>query len=263
MSGGLQSQRMKMDSEAAREWFNGHFGLVCQVIEGIARRHRLEDDDFKSFRSYAYERLVDRDFRMIRAYSERAGPKTYLTVVLTNVYRDFRDRRHGKFRPSAAAVREGPAAILLDTLIHRHGQPREEAIRQVASRDDVDLTEAQLREIALRLPRRTRRSKVRLDDAPVPTSADDPDEDHERGLRVERMSEYRRALHEALEQLPDEDREILQLHVWEGKTLADVSRELRLKQKPLYRRVKAAYRRLRAHLEAKGFEGEDMADLLP
>ena len=252
-----------MDGEAARAWLDHHFELVCRVIEGIARRHRLADDEFKSFRSYAYERLLDRELRMIRAYTGRAAPRTYLTVVLTNVYRDFRIRQVGKFRPSAAAQRLGPAAVLLDTLIHRDGQSREEAIRQVLHRDDVELAEAELRRIVQFLPSRTRRTQLRLDDVPTPTSGDDPRRIHERDERAERMSDCREALREAMSTLPVEDQEILHLHVWEGKTLAAVSRELQLKQKPLYRRVKGAYRRLRAHLEARGFRGEDVTDLLP
>ena len=252
-----------MRPEAARAWLDRNFELVCQVVEGIARRHGLDGDDFKSFRSYAYERLLEKELRMIRAYSGRASPRTYLTVVLTNVYRDFRIRLHGKFRPSAEARRLGPAAVLLDTAIHRDGQPREEAIRQVASRDDVELTESELREIVLRLPRRVRRREVRLQDVAPPVAADDPGRAQERRARAERMSECREALRRAMENLPQEDRRILQLHLWEGKTLAAVARELQLEQKPLYRRVKGAYRRLRADLEARGFRGEDVADLLP
>ena len=77
------------------------------------------------------------------------------------------------------------------------------------------------------------------------------------------MAECRRALREALDELPAQDREILELHLWEGRTLAAVSRDLNLEQKPLYRRVKAAYRRLRAHLEAKGFGGDEVREFLP
>ena len=200
---------------------------------------------------------------MIRAYSERAAPRTYLTVVLTNVYRDFRIKQYGKFRPSAEARRLGAPAVLLDTLIHRDGQPREEAIRRVASRDDVELSESALREIVRRLPRRVRRSKVRLDDLPPRSAGDDPMGIHERGEQVDRMEECREALRQAMETLPSEDQTIIRLHVWEGKTLAAVARELGLKQKPLYRRVKRAYRRLRAVLEARGLRGEDVTDLLP
>lgn len=256
-------EKEQMNPEAAREWFDRHFEVVCQIIDGIARRNHLSDDELKSYRSYAYERLLDRGFRMIRAYSERAAPRTYLTVVLTNVYRDFRIKQYGKFRPSAEARRLGATAVLLDTLIHRDGQPRGEAIRRVASRDDVELSEADLWMIVERLPRRIRRSEVRLDDLSPPRSGKDPAGIHERGEQADRMEECREALQEAMKTLPTEDQRIIRLHVWEGKTLAAVARELDLKQKPLYRRVKRAYRRLRAHLEARGFRGEDVADLLP
>jgi RNA polymerase sigma factor (sigma-70 family) len=182
----------KMGSEAARAWFDRHFEVVCVVIDGVARRYRLHEDELKRFPSYGYERVLENDFRMIRAYSRRASTRTYLTVVLTNVYRDFCIRRTGKFRASAEARRLGPES-----------------------------------------------------------------------RRGERMAECRRALREALDELPAQDREILELHLWEGRTLAAVSRDLNLEQKPLYRRVKAAYRRLRAHLEAKGFGGDEVREFLP
>ena len=64
------------------------------------------------------------------------------------------------------------------------------------------------------------------------------------------------ALHCALRGLGDQDRLILRLRYVEGLTLADISRTLRLEPKPLYRRVEALLRQLRARLVAAGVSAE-------
>ena len=92
------------DNEAdPREWLESEWSTVTDVLDWICTRNGLDRDESDSLRSYAHLRLVQDDYRVVRAYSGGARPRTYLSVVLTNVYRDFRIKRWGKWRPSAAA----------------------------------------------------------------------------------------------------------------------------------------------------------------
>ena len=55
---------------------------------------------------------------------------------------------------------------------------------------------------------------------------------------------------------------ILKLRFWEGLTVADIARTLRLDQKSLYPRIQKLMASLRAKLESLGVEAARVADLL-
>ena len=61
-----------------------------------------------------------------------------------------------------------------------------------------------------------------------------------------------RALADAIDQLPAEDRLVLQLRLYDGISLVDVSRSLGRDVRQIYRRWEAMMRRLRASLEGVG-----------
>lgn len=250
-----------MNAAEARELFERELETVDSLIRSTCRRHGLEGDDADSFASFARFKLIDGDYAVLRSFSGRSSLKTYLSVVVANCHRDFRISRWGKWRPSAAAKRLGPLAVLLDTYLNRDRQPLEEAIRRVLTRGEIRASEAELRKIAGELPRRPPRAFDDLrsiDSLPSAEAADGPLLDLERG---EALEEVRQALDRALCALPDQDQVILKLRFWEGMTIADIARTLGIPQKPLYRRIDADLRRLRAALEAEGVAGEDIAEL--
>lgn len=242
-----------------RAWLERELSTVSEVLDWICTRNGLYGDEADSLRSYAHLRLVEDDYRMIRAYSRRASPRTYLSAVLNNVFLDFRTKRWGKWRPSAAARHMGPVGILLDTLIHRDGHSRQEAVRLAASRDDVALSEKELAAVAAKLPHRPRRSFQRLDGVDAEQSA----RDIEDPLLAQEREATRSALERALEELGEQDRLILRLHFWEGLTIAGVARTLGLEQRPLYRKMDRLLKRLRAHLESMGLRWDEVLELMP
>jgi RNA polymerase sigma factor for flagellar operon FliA len=67
---------------------------------------------------------------------------------------------------------------------------------------------------------------------------------------------------DTLAALPAEDRALLQFRFAESMKIADISRMLRLPQRPLYRRIEALLERFRASLAAAGVDGRAAADLL-
>jgi RNA polymerase sigma factor (sigma-70 family) len=71
-----------------------------------------------------------------------------------------------------------------------------------------------------------------------------------------------RALASAIAEEPAEDQVILRMRFWEGSSVADIARALRIEQKPLYRRLERALGSLRQQLELQGISADHVRALL-
>jgi RNA polymerase sigma factor for flagellar operon FliA len=85
-------------------------------------------------------------------------------------------------------------------------------------------------------------------------------------LRHAEIERRRQAVYEALYQvlgtLAAQDQVILQLRFRKDRGVADIARDLRLEQKPLYRRIPRMLRVLRDRLRAAGVTPQDVVLLL-
>ena len=70
------------------------------------------------------------------------------------------------------------------------------------------------------------------------------------------------ALEQALASLPDDDRRIVRMRIWDGMSIADISRMLRQPQRPLYRRIEALLRQIRAALAEAGIDSRSVGELI-
>ena len=230
---------------------------IDRIIAIIARRNAMSATDADEFAAWARGRLTDRDYGILRKFGGRSSLPTYLSVVLGNLFRDYRNSIWGRWRPSAAALRMGPIGIRLEELLVRDGNPLREAIGILRS-GGAGESDIELARMAARLPSRPADREVTIDAAgetlpaatPLPRLSDD-----ERA-RVEV------ALLAAISELPDEDRVITHMRFWDGVSVADVARLLRLEQKPLYRRIEATQRQLRDGMIRRGVTEQDARELL-
>ena len=69
------------------------------------------------------------------------------------------------------------------------------------------------------------------------------------------------ALRRALQELPDEDRAIIRMLYYEGLSVADIARGLRVEQKRLYPRIKQLLASLRKTLKRQGISADFLEDL--
>lgn len=236
--------------------------LFEQVLGAVRRRRCISEDEGDEFASWARERFVTTRETIFESFRGEGKATTYLTVVVVNQLRDFRRQRWGKWRPSAAANRMGAVGIRLEQLTARDGFSVEEAIESLRRNEGVREGLDELRSMAARLPDRVgRRFET---EAALEHVATDERADRRVEARETRRTaaEVERALKAALARLEAQDRLILQLHVCEGRTIADVSRALNLEQKPLYRRVHQLFARLRREMEGCGIDGGDIERLL-
>ena len=255
--GGTRTRVTEQKAASPGDRYEANRQLIDGVINGTARHYRLSADDASEFRSYVWERMLAGN--PLARFAQRCSLNTFLTIVIRNYCRDFRNSRWGKWRSSLAARRLGTVALRLETLLARDGHSFEEAVQIIQTNDRSEISRRDLEDIHVRLPRRVR---VRLvsDEVLLETAVSSADADATvtRNSQLEKAGQLRRALKSALDRLDPEDRIIIKLIFEEGFTVAQVAGAMHLPQKSLYRRRDELLMRLKAHLEQSGIAPEDV-----
>jgi RNA polymerase sigma factor (sigma-70 family) len=239
------------------------------VIEGIAvracRRAGMHNPpDIEDFTSSVKVALMENDGEILQKYEGRSSLKTYLAIVIERLLLDERMRTRGRFHASAEAVRLGPAAVLLESIVCRDRRSIEEALPLVRPLD-ASMTRERAEALLLRFPaRRLRAVAVDLDSVPAAALAA-----HQKSDAQLMAAEARQALQRAsgviramLASFSPEDRVIFRFRFAQDKTIVEISRMLRLPQRPLYRRVEALLTRVREALHAAGIEASASSGVL-
>jgi RNA polymerase sigma factor for flagellar operon FliA len=233
--------------------FLEHLDVIDRILSALARRHALDPDDAADLVAWAKARIVESGYAVLAKFRGESALATYLTVVLSMLAREYLARERGRWRPSAAAKRNGAVGLRLEALTLRHGMRLNIAGQMMRSAGETSLSDAELSRIAAQLPARASRQPVRdpalVETYPASDSADDLVRQTE---RLEREEFVREALEASLRTLPSDDALIVRLHFVEGLSIADVARSLALPQKPLYRRLDRALALLRRELERRG-----------
>ena len=236
--------------------FLDHLAVIDRIIGVIARRHSLGQNEREEFESWVRARIIDGNYAVIRKFGGRSSLPTYLSVVIGNLFLDYRNTLWGRWRPSAAALRIGPLGIKIEQLLYRDGYSLREAIGVMQSAG-VTLSDAEIARIAAKIPLRERSSEVGLEKVDAAVVAADPP-----SIPTEEDAEVGRAIRDVLAQLPPEDQVILRMRFWEDISVADIARTLRIEQKPLYRRLESIQKQLRIALVARGIDETRVAELL-
>lgn len=245
----------------AKALFLEHLDLIDERCRSICRRNGVFDDDARDFAADVRLRLVEDDYAVVRKFQGRSSLPTYLTVVIGNLFRDYRIKRWGKWRPSAKARELGESAVILETLLYRDGRSLDETCRVIQTTTGGAVNGPAVRELAKRLPARTPRqvaSDTPIDAVPGPDRANGHLLEQERAAEIDRA---RAALERVIASLPHEDHVVIRMRFYEGFSVADIARALGLEQRPLYDRIERDLRRLRAGLQADGI-GPEVLELL-
>lgn len=242
--------------------FLDHLPHIEKVVAHLCRRYHFRKEECEDFLSHVNEKLIEDDYAVIRKFKGRSSLKTYLTVCISNLMRDYQNHLWGKWRPSAEALRLGPVAILLEKLLVRDGYSFNESVQILQVNQKVEMSWQELADIAARLPNRSPRPAEEegeeLQNRPSPNErADDKLDEQEREARRCRVLEI---LQEVRKTLPNEDQLILK-NLDGGFSVANISRTLQLEQKQLYRRIQKIYKDLRDELGRRGIRKEDLDGL--
>lgn len=239
-----------------------HIRLVRNRLHQISRNSGLPPQEAEEFRSWALFKLVESDYRILASWEGRSSFATYLNVVLSNLLRDYRIHVWGKWRPTAAARREGHAAILLERLWQRDRIPLEEAIDRMISEHKVALSRAEIERLAAVLPQKTERRWVGEEELLAVAVDGRVEERVEDGERAELAARLRAELVPRLRALPAEERLLLRLCFRDGFSIAAIAPILDRPQKELYILRERCLKRLRQALESLGLCPEQVLGLI-
>ena len=236
-----------------------HLDLIERVVRYIARRHHLTAADAEEFASVVRFKLIDRDFAILRKFQGRSNLATYLTTVVERLYLDFCIARWGKWRPSSAAKRLGPLAVLLEQMLCRDGRTFEEAVSTLQIDHQCKVTREELQRIYHQLPVRSSRRfapEEELALARVQVGAIDHALDHRHDLEI--VERVERALVDAVADLSTLDRLVLKFRFADGLSMTDIGRLVHIPPKQLYRQLQQVVELLRRKLLERGVEPNDI-----
>jgi RNA polymerase sigma factor (sigma-70 family) len=240
-----------------------NLGWIEKTTRSLCRRYGLVDDEADDFHAWVQLKLVENDYAPLRKFLGKSSLPTYLTVVVTALFREYRVMDWGRWRPSAAAQRLGVLAVRLETLVYRDGLSLSQAGEVLRSEDPRAPKDGDLARLLAQLPMR---GPVRPVDVGEAALDDVPDSGATTGIEVEEEVRERErmqaALHRAIEALPAEDGWILRLKFWHGHSTGDVARSLGLDQKSLFRRIRRLTYTLRRQLENEGIDRSMVAEVL-
>lgn len=244
--------------------FLEHLRTIESVVAFVARRHGLAESEREELDAEVKAKIVADGYAVFARFRGESSLVSYLAVVVHRVFLDRRRALWGKWRPSAAARRLGGAAVRLEELLERDGFDFEEACRQLRENQGFAVENAQLAEIATKLPLRASRHARELEPVAETLVAigRSPEEDLIRHEREAVRARLFAALERCIERLEEEDRLIVSMTFVDRLAVAEVARTLRLKQRPLYRRLPRIQQELRSLLAQEGFDHHQVAELL-
>ena len=198
-------------------------------------------------------KLIEGDYRILREFEGRSSLSTYLTIVISRLFLDYRDGLWRRWRPSARATALGPDAVLLEQLTVRDGHTLSEATQIMRATHQVTRNEAELRQLWSSLPARSRVTRVSEELADTVVGSDATLID--RTVAAEERALVGRVLQQAIAELPAVERMLLKLHFARGVPLVHVATRLRLSKATIHRRMSRAIAACRAALAASGIDG--------
>lgn len=235
-----------------------HRPFIEETLARICERYHVAHVDRDDLVSAAHFHLVRDDYRVLRAFEGRAPLTVYLLAVLRQLFQDWRNSRWGRWRPSVAARRLGPDAMLIEQLCQRDGHSLDEAVMLARTNHGVSSPESELRGLAAQLPARARRVYVSDDALADVATSGDADE----LVGAEEADRVSQALDRALGALSPEDRVLVRLRFEQDVSIAALARAQATDYQFIYRRLSRVLTGLRAAVEASGVSAVDAADVL-
>jgi RNA polymerase sigma factor (sigma-70 family) len=243
-----------------RQFVEEHYALIVSTVRWVCVRFRCFDSDADDFQQEVFRELLQGS--ALERFRHQCSEGTFLSTVITNMFRDFRIAQWGKWRPSARAIALGSAAVKLETLLVRDGLFLEEAIEVLATDAEVSENAQDLRNLAEKLPPRVCRRWVGDSDLlnrPASTTADESVRRDEHAKRRARISAVATA---AVNELPPDDQLLLEQRHEHGGPVSQLARERGIPQRQLYTRFDRIYRTLRKALLAAGVSPEEAREVL-
>jgi len=239
--------------------------LIERVIAFICVRHHLSQADADDFASFVKLKFIEGDYAIFKKFKGDCPLRNYLSVVIGNLFRDYRIAAWGKWRPSAEARRLGPLAVLFERLLVRDRHSVDEVCEILITNHRVTATRKELEDLAARLPVRLRR-QFESDDALAQAVSSDPAPDetletHRDHARTKALASQ--ALGEIIRGFDPREQLFLVLRFVDNKKMPEIAAIMHVADsKTLYRYRDDLLARIREALEARGIAAEAVLDML-
>jgi RNA polymerase sigma factor (sigma-70 family) len=228
--------------------------LIYEIARSVCARRRVVPDEREDFESFLFETFLDEESRVLSQFRGDGSLEMYLRVVIGRLLLDYRNRKWGKWRPSARAKQLGSLAIELERLIEREGFSRWEAVRHLRTNAGVARSELELLDLAEELPRRARR-RFEGEEVLATLACSGGQMERVNGrTRNEAIHRVRTTLGQALCELRPDVRHLLAARFADGLSVAEIARRSGEDQRKLYRRLERALRELRRRLQGLGVD---------
>lgn len=242
-----------------RDFLLENLSLIQQVVSTVCRRRGMDREETEEFAAEVRLRLVRDDYAVIRRFAGRSTFKTYMTSVVTRLLLDYRNHLWGKWHASSEAVRLGDMAVEIEQLLHRDDHSADEVLVLLAPKYP-ELTTAEIERIAARLPPRTRRKRVEIEEARFVTVAENGHAGSaERSETATRVSHI---VNTYIDTLPEDEQLVLKLRFDSDMTVAQIARALHGDQQKLYRCLYKHFQELHNALSRAGVSAEEVAELI-
>lgn len=239
---------------------------VDALSVALCRRRGVLGEDAADFSAHVRARFVESNYAPLQKFRGESSIKTYLAVVIASWLKDHLVARDGRWRPSAEAQAAGPMAVHLERLLSRGQRTVDEVIQEVLTIGDAAYTERELRALVKSLPQRKPLRPIEVASETALELPSTATMEADAGLKASEYEQERAqaqaVLTTAMDSLPAEDRLIVSMRFFDGQSVADIARALRLEQKPLYRRLERCLGLLRERLQANGVTPQSVQGLL-
>ena len=242
--------------------FLENLSTIDRVVAAVARRHRLSPQERDDFGSLVRLRLLEDNARVMRAFEQRSSLATFLTIVISRIFFDFRNAEWGRWRPSAQARRLGPVAMLLDRLMTRDGHLIEEAIEILRTNHKVAMSETEIRALWEAIPRRQQTTVVGEEAAGDVSAPEEPASEPEFRGRADARERVAQGLKRALSTLPTQDQLLVLLQFGHGVGATELAGHFGVSKATLHRRINRILADLRAALQADQIDPMEVVQLL-
>ena len=242
--------------------FLDHLDLIDQIARITGRRRHVSPAEREDFAAFVRLRMIENDYAILRKFQGRSSLRTYLATVVNRLSLDYCIARWGRWRPSAAADRLGPVAVLLECLVTRDGQTAEEAIAIVRTNHGCTESEDQLRDLWDQLPARVKFTEV-SEEAAAARSSEQTSASLVSDVELQQsIDQLGRMLQAGLASLSDLDRVLLGLRFDQDLSVVQIGLLTGNSTATVHRRLERAVKRLKRIITESGMGRHEISGLL-
>jgi len=233
-----------------------------RLAKTLGRRRGVSREDAEDFAQDALLKVMDNDHAVLRKFRNDSSMATYLASVVSFYFKDWTNSRWGKYRTPKPVGRLGEPAITLHRSMVRDGLSFAEACEKLRTEHRFALTDAELAEIAAKLPIKFRHQ---IESADALTNVAAPDTADHIIVDQEKLA-LRQRIYEILQRwragLTEQDALIVAYWIDDGLKFVELAKLVGIPQKKVYERVDTLRKQLRRLLKDGGIDGSTIRDLL-